>query len=304
MSDTALAEIDDQPEDLEAEETADDTPPDGSQPESEQDDPEGDNPDGGETDDGADAELAEIEFEGKQYSVPKALKDGFLRNKDYTQGKQAVAAERKALEAERTAIQERQKVTEASFEKRVQLAQMDSAIEQFGKLDWNAIQAEDPDQANNLRWQLQSLKEERAKAADEITQQDTKRSEEAKREIANRLQETRRVAEAEIDGWSPEIDAQVTNFVRSQGITDQQLLEMINPAAYKIMHKAWKYDQLQRKNARPASGNGQKPAQAQPLKVVPKGKGSPRSAIPSDKDTPEEWARKRNAQIAKRAASH
>src|SRR5690349_8849658 len=45
-------------------------------------------------------EFIEVEWEdGNKYQIPKALEGGLLRNKDYTQKRQADAAKAKALES-------------------------------------------------------------------------------------------------------------------------------------------------------------------------------------------------------------
>src|SRR5688572_22887056 len=62
-------------------------------------------------------EIIEVEWDdGKTYKIPKALEGGILKNKDYTQGKQKVADERRALEAERTANEERIKATDEELD--------------------------------------------------------------------------------------------------------------------------------------------------------------------------------------------
>lgn len=61
---------------------------------------EGQDIDGEEPDDQAEAEAEDaedIEYEGQTFRVPKVLKDAFLRNADYTQKTQEVAARRLSL---------------------------------------------------------------------------------------------------------------------------------------------------------------------------------------------------------------
>ena len=58
----------------------------------------------------ADAELepglAEVEIDGKTYKLPPELKDGFLRQADYTRKTQELAEQRRRMEAEREAAGE------------------------------------------------------------------------------------------------------------------------------------------------------------------------------------------------------
>ena len=63
--------------------------------------------DEGDGDEGADA-LAEIELDGRTWKVPAALKDGYLRQADYTRKTQDVAERGRAVTAREQAIAERE----------------------------------------------------------------------------------------------------------------------------------------------------------------------------------------------------
>src|SRR5215204_3179929 len=54
-------------------------------------------------------ELEEIERNGKKYKIPTALKSELLMQQDYTRKTQEVAEQRRAIEAEQQALEERTK---------------------------------------------------------------------------------------------------------------------------------------------------------------------------------------------------
>src|SRR5215469_11178430 len=75
---------------------------------------------------GEDDELEDFEFEGRKFSVPKSAKEaltkGVMLNADYTKKTQGLAEDRRAYEAEKAA-------TEATFEDRVTLRQMQGQLD-------------------------------------------------------------------------------------------------------------------------------------------------------------------------------
>ena len=94
---------------------------------------------------------AEVEIDGKTYQVPPELKDGYLRQSDYTKKTQQIAEERRAaLEIKQTAEQALAVAQQmgpllAEFHTRQEQAQ------QYQKVDWNAAYQTDPVTANRAR---------------------------------------------------------------------------------------------------------------------------------------------------------
>lgn len=141
------------------------------------DDPEDGDDDVSAVDDkqaGSDADsLVEVDYEGRQYKIPAALKDAHLRWSDYTQKTQQLAQERQAAEQELGALH-------SQLKERAQ--RLDAVLQHFSgadqQVDWkrlNQLAQSDPDEYIRQRARLeerQALIAEATQARDEALQVD------------------------------------------------------------------------------------------------------------------------------------
>jgi hypothetical protein len=187
--------------------------PEENETEQPQDDTEGtqDEQAEGEEEEG-DGDLEEYEFEGKKAKIPKEWRDALMKNADYTQKTQAVAEERKAVEAAREAA-----IRSAEF--------------------WEKTPAE----LVNLKGQLSTIDSHLDQRADMAQQLDAKgREVEAKQseETEHRLRETAKHAQT-LKGWSPEIDKQIADYIDKKGISRDTWLRNASPQLYEILFDAF-----------------------------------------------------------------
>lgn len=239
-------------------------------------------------------EFEEIEWEdGKRHKVPKELKDAFMKNADYTTKTQELAKQRRALEEQAKRVEQ---VTEEELQMRGQLAGVQAELQRYQQVDWETLEQTDRESAQSHWRRYQQLKDAAQTVSGQLEQKATERTEAAKQETANRLQETRAFAEQNIPGWSPEVDAKVTDFLleqgRSQGITRDTLVEAYNPFTYQLAHLAWLGYQAMSKKP-----TAQKPkAASEPLKQVKAKSSTPPSGL-DDRLSAEEWVKRRNKQV-------
>ena len=76
----------------------------------------------------------EVDFEGRKYTVARALKDALLRQADYTRKTQELADGRKAFEAERATFQQ---ASQAEIAARAQVVAIDQSLSQYRNVDWD-----------------------------------------------------------------------------------------------------------------------------------------------------------------------
>lgn len=210
-------------------------------------------------------ELEEFDWNGKQVKGPKGLKDGLMMQADYTRKTQEVAATKRELEQRAAALDQQFKAADEELDLRASLKAIDAGIQQYANVDWQKLESDDIVGAQSHWRRYQQLKEAAQQASATLNTKVTERTEKAKQETANRLQETRQFAETQIKGWTPEVDAKVTEFaVKELGFDTDTLIGAYNPAVYKALHLAWiGHQALQKPAAKPAP----KPA-PQPLTVV------------------------------------
>jgi hypothetical protein len=204
---------------------------------------EGEQAEAAEEDDG---ELVEIE--GKSYRVPKELKDMVLMHKDYTQKTQAVADERRAIEERAHALQQREQVLGASFEKAVEFRQVQDKLAQYEALDWNALVDADPAQAQKLTIAYQQLQREaQAKYADlQQTQAQVQQLTEHQRQ--QMLAEAEQDLRARLPDFGPQTAKQIRQAAEEHyGIKPEELNGLVDARHVHILHDAMKWRELQAK---------------------------------------------------------
>lgn len=213
----------------------------------------------------AEPDVVEIELNGKKYTVPAELKDGYLMQADYTRKTQEVAEIRKTAEVQKAEAETFYNVSQEVLEARAALINVDSQLKRYQELDWRALENEDPMAAMSAWREFQQLKEVRGNVGGFLDKQQNERSVKAQQETAKRLRETRAFAETKIPGWSPEVDAKVTEFAESKGFTRETLLNAYSPPVYEVLYLAWLGNQsLQKQQTAPRA----QPSPVQPLRTV------------------------------------
>jgi hypothetical protein len=239
----------------------------------------GEEPDAGDVVDPAGAtepDTIEIEWDdGQKYTIPKALEGGLLKNKDYTQSKQKLADDRRALEAARVADEERSKATDEELDARADLRAVSKTLDEFSKLtqqDWDAHQAADPGATERAWRQYQMLKDQRTELEGKIGKAQAERTGKAEQGLATRIQETVEHAKKAIPGWKPDTIPKLVEFAQAMGVPEDAIKSNWSPTFIDLLHRAHLGDQLLKKQA--TAPKLPTPAPKTPLKTV-NGNGSP-----------------------------
>lgn len=261
----------------------------------------------GEQEAAAAVDLEEIEFDGERYAVPAKLKSAFMMQSDYTRKTQEVADARKQVEAVQKSLVAYEKSIQEDVASRAKLANIDEQIARYAAYtpeQWQAVWEQNPADHDKHRWYFQSLKEQRNELNSKLENAARERSENAQREHATRVAKTLGELQRDIKGWGPELANALTDYGMTQGYTRDELTAIVDSRAIKVLHKAHLYDQLIAKQKGTAPRVQPNPsAVVKPLTQVSKGASRPAvTAAPSDRDSDEEWMRKRNAQLRKKSA--
>jgi hypothetical protein len=202
-------------------------------------------------------ETIEIDWDdGKKYKIPKALESGILRNKDYTQKRQADAAKAKELESREAEINQRHEATEAELDARAELRGISAQLAEYEKLtpqDWQAHYANDPYATQQAKLMYDTLKEQKTALQGKVTQAQSERSTAAQQALAKRVQDTVAEAPKIIPGCTPETAAstitELVKFAQSEGIPDQVLHDNWSPTLLKFLHRYQLGENLLKKQA-------------------------------------------------------
>lgn len=240
----------------------------------------------------------EIEVAGRKLVLPKSaaeeIRSGMMKNADYTQKTQAVAAERQALEAQRAEV-ERARETQQQFVKDMaKVEALNDQLAAYEKVDWNALRTQDLDSYLEHQEIRRNLETQRNAAAEAVTQKQQQFALDEQQAIAKQVQDAEAYVQREIPGWSAERRDAIRNYAVEQGVKlDPAVAKVLvtNPALLKIFDKAEKFDRLaQKQAAKPPAPPAPPPA----TRVSAARQGAQKD--PSKMST-DEWMAHRTAQI-------
>jgi hypothetical protein len=235
----------------------------------------------------------EVDLDDLKLTVPKSaaqklkeLKEGALRQADYTRKTQSLAEERKAFEAK---VQQYEQVSEAEALTRAQIAQARTQIANYQQADWQglmaaaaarkqqaaynfdeaAMQAADAEIANinahHMRYtQLKDLESNAQNYLRGIEQQ---RLSEAQRIHAERVEQGRAALTKEIPGWNDEHKAKLTGFAAEFGFSREEIDDLeADPRVARVLQAAFEGSTAKRAATKLANLANTK--QPQPAKVL------------------------------------
>lgn len=189
----------------------------------------------------------DFEYDGKSYKIPADLKDGYLRQADYTRKTQEAAEKARALQTREADLQRQSQLTEEEFNAKVAIQTINRELESFKDINWIELQGVNPQddpiafmEAQQKWTRYRHLTDLHGQASQFLQQAAHQRTQAAEQDFANRLRVTEEFAKREIKGWTPEIDNKVTQFAESVlGFDRESLKAAINPQVYKTLYFAW-----------------------------------------------------------------
>ena len=252
-------------------------------------------PTGGEAGEPQDDDAFELELDGQVHTLPGALKNAFLRQADYTRKTQELAEHRRAAEGERQALARDRRADEGASGDRAHLAALDSQIQHFAEADWEAIAQADPARAQALWAGFQQTRALREQYAYALSHHEARSQLQAAREAAERMTETGRVLQQEIEGWSPEVAGKLVEYAKAFGVTLEELSQMADPRLWKLLHKGYQADQASQQ-----AGAADRTAAAQAVRPAVMVSGAtPGGGGVRDELATKDWMARRNAQMAR-----
>ena len=188
-------------------------------------------------------EFATIEFEGEEYDVPPALKDAFMRNKDYTQKNQARAERERVLDERETTLQQREQLSQAEISAMAERQQIESDYANYAELspdDWNALEAEDPIGAQKHWRNFQLLEKQWNVANSKLAKAQQEKQALAQSDQTKRLEAVKQHAQKNIPGWNEQMDAEIRQLAQDRFKLNPERFDAgVNEYVYDALHLAW-----------------------------------------------------------------
>ncbi len=238
-------------------------------------------------------DTVEVELNGLKFRVPAAAKDGYMQHADYTTKTQELADKGRALDSDREAFTQQAEAYRRNVEDWGELTHTDKLLEDFRKVDFQQLQQDDPDQAQQLGFRFQQLRDQRQQIVERIQQREYTTRVTAERENANRKNQLTATLARDIPNYTPELHGQMDQIAVDVGFKPEEIAAYADPRHYKILNLAMiGAEVLKRKRAATTQ-----PA-PKPVKPVPQVKGGQTPATgPSDKQGVDAWMRSRNQQL-------
>ena len=197
--------------------------------------------------DEGDPEYVEVEYDGQIYEVPANLKDALLRQSDYTQKTQEVAAQRKEIETRLGALQS--KLGEFEFANSIQedvlkVQQLDQTATQYHQYLRDNIDQLSSTDIEKIRFAIEEAKGERDQLASSIQGKHAEFQQAQQQSYQELLNKGTEVLRQKIPGWGKEQQAQVRDYAMSNGFTEAELNTVVDPRHVEILYKASQYDKL------------------------------------------------------------
>ena len=257
-------------------------------------------------------ETEEIEYEGKKYALPKdvakELAPALLRQSDYTRKTQEVAETKRALESRVAEINQQAEVQAQTLQQRVQLLAVEDQLKQYAQTDWRQYAAQyGAEEATVAMGQYQQLQNAKNALESDITAKESEHRLSSERASATALQEADQILSREITGYGPELVQSIARAAQSVGFTADELRDSLIGADGKADVRSFKLlarlhaaeTKLQAIEAKTTKTQTLEKKQAiQPAKTVGQKGGGYKPGL-DDSLPPEEWMRRRNAQLAK-----
>ena len=193
----------------------------------------------------------EVEYEGEKLKVPAKVKDALLRQADYTRKTQEVAETRKAIEAERQAMQFQMQFSQVSFAKQAELQNIDSqarAIVQALPELWRT----NPEQASQYQAMLYELQGKGQQAQRELQQLHEEYQGKQREYMARKHEAAAKYIAEAIPGYTPSssMAVELARYVEGKYNIPAQTLSMAlldHPSLAVAFWKAKQFDDLQAK---------------------------------------------------------
>lgn len=257
--------------------------------------------DAGLVDEQTDDELAEIEHDGKKYRVPAALKDGYLRNADYTQKTQSVAEMRREVEAERARVTEMGKLRQEDVAAIGQIVNIDNQLKEYRAItqeQWNALDQVDPAKSFQLNRQMSHLERQRQELVEGVQKRQEQLNLEEQRASAKFVEENKAALKRLIPNWTPELGQKVAEAgMKHFGLTEKEVKSVTDARFLKILHYARIGHEALNKSRAATKEAGV--VEANPVPQVAARRSAPTTDLAKIKDG-DEWLRVREKQLAAR----
>lgn len=193
-------------------------------------------------------DIVEVEWDGQLFEAPKAIADALMRQQDYTQKTQEVAAQRKTYEVAAQQVEEMQKAYAFAQEAQnfnLEIQQADALIGQWEQhLSQNVKELSANDIAA-AQLEIKNIERYKAQKEQELNSKQQEFQQAQEQSLRELLDKGTEVLRSRIPGWGESHIAAAKEGGRAIGFTEQELSNVVDPRQVEVLWKAAQYDKLQ-----------------------------------------------------------
>lgn len=205
-------------------------------------------------------DVIELEIDGENVALTKdEVKNGYLRQQDYTQKTQALAKERQD-QAEFVKAQ-MESVTQMSRELG-QLHQIDATLQQYQNVDWQRLRAEDPLSYSTHLAEFNDLRARRGDVVQQIGQKQQQLTAKQAELFATQTKEAADHMAKVVPGFGEAHLKQMKDFGLKHGFTADELGKIADKRMLEVLYKASAYDKAQAETKQAVKKVAQLPTRA------------------------------------------
>jgi hypothetical protein len=209
-----------------------------------------------------------IEVDGRKFKIvaddgqplPGDFEAGYLKEADYRRKTMGLADERKALQSEREAFEQRQ--IENQQEARAYM-RLDALAADIAELENLSIDGWPQDKVQEAARQLQQLRQQQQQLSGQLGQLQQERKTRSSDEYAKQREACIREAGAKVPNFTDERRSALENFAIEMGVGEDDAKSIVDPVGYEILHFAdigRKFIERQRHAAQVKAAGQGKPA--------------------------------------------
>ena len=223
------------------------------------------------------------EIEKDETEVIALAQQGF----DYTQKTQKLAEERKYVESmtqtikeQETAFNQQVQIQTALIQEIAKVTAIDQQLSQYQNLDWQKLSDTDPVEAQKLFFSYNQLQVQRGQVINELNTKKQGLTDAQKQARAKQVELGWKVLEKDIPGWNKDMARSIVESGREYGFNDEELGNLTDPRAVKLLHDAAKWREFQKTKpavdkkvstakptVKPGAANNTAPARAKDLEA-------------------------------------
>lgn len=194
-----------------------------------------------------DDDTVEVEFEGQLIEAPKLVAEALMRNKDYTEKTQALAADRKQVEIQGDNLKRIN--AEYEFARQIQSEvikanQIESQIDQTRTYLRENVDSLSHTDIEKIRIAIDDLSTDRDKIINEVTNKNSEFQQAQKQTLEELLTKSTEVLRQKVPGWGEKHEAEIKDYALSLGVPEVTFQSVVDPLEKLILHKAMQYDAL------------------------------------------------------------